>query len=86
MGHLVRQSLAETSVRRLCVAGGDTSSYIAQEIGVESIEMLYPLAIGAPLCSARAPRSPADGVEISFKGGQVGREEYFGSLLTGTIQ
>ncbi len=86
MGRLVRQALDETSVRRLCVAGGDTSSFLAQEIGIETIEMLCPLSPGAPLCTAHAPSSSADCVEINFKGGQVGKEEYFGSLLKGTNQ
>ena len=86
MGRLVQQASSETSVRRVCVAGGDTSSFLAQEVGIESIEMLGPLALGAPLCSVRAPNSPVDGIEISFKGGQVGNQEFFGSLLAGSIQ
>ena len=32
---------------------------------------------GAPLCLARAPGSPADGLELNFKGGQVGAPDYF---------
>ncbi|TWU27706.1 four-carbon acid sugar kinase family protein [Bythopirellula polymerisocia] len=86
MGRLVRQALDETSVRRVCVAGGDTSSYLAQEIGIETLEMLCPFAPGSPICTAHAPNSPADRIEINFKGGQVGSEEFFGSLLAGTIQ
>jgi uncharacterized protein YgbK (DUF1537 family) len=39
--------------------------------------MLAQLTPGAPLCLARAPGSPADGVEIVFKGGQVGAPEFF---------
>lgn len=86
MGRLVRQALDQTSVRRVCIAGGDTSGYLAQEIGIETIEMLCPFAPGAPICMACAPVSPADRMEITFKGGQVGSEMFFGSLLAGQIQ
>jgi uncharacterized protein YgbK (DUF1537 family) len=40
--------------------------------------MIAPLTPGAPLCRARAlPPSPAEGLEVVFKGGQVGAEDYF---------
>jgi uncharacterized protein YgbK (DUF1537 family) len=42
--------------------------------------MLAPLAPGAPLCRAAAPGSPVDGIEINFKGGQVGAPDYFGTV------
>ena len=85
MGRLVRNALDETKVRRVCIAGGDTSSYLARELDIETLEMISPLAPGVPICRATAPNSPADGIEISFKGGQVGRESFFGSLLNGTL-
>jgi 3-oxoisoapionate kinase len=48
------------------------------------LEMLAPLTPGAPLCRARALGSPADGIEIVFKGGQVGAPDFFGTALRGT--
>jgi uncharacterized protein YgbK (DUF1537 family) len=44
-----------------------------------------PLAPGAPLCRAHAgPDAGAvDGLELSFKGGQVGRADFFERLLRG---
>lgn len=85
MGRLVRNALDETKVRRVCIAGGDTSSHLARELDIETLEMVSPLAPGVPICRATAPNSPADGIEISFKGGQVGQESFFGSLLNGTL-
>jgi hypothetical protein len=38
---------------------------------------------GVPLCRAHAPGSPADGLEVNFKGGQVGAEDYFGAVARG---
>jgi uncharacterized protein YgbK (DUF1537 family) len=83
LGQLARTALAQTNAKRLIVAGGDTSSYAARALGLESLEMIAPLAPGAPLCRAYAPGSPADGIEINFKGGQVGSENYFTTAAEG---
>jgi 3-oxoisoapionate kinase len=78
LGQIARAVLDRVKIKRLIVAGGDTSSYAARALGLEAIEMIAPLAPGSPLCRAHAPGSPADGLEINFKGGQVGTENYFG--------
>jgi len=85
LGWLARDLAARHGVRRMVVAGGDTSSYAARALGLESLEMLAPLAPGAPLCRARAPSSPVDGIEINFKGGQVGAADYFGAVARGKL-
>lgn len=77
LGKILRGALAQNPVRRLCIAGGDTSSYAVRALGIEALEMIAPLTPGAPLCRTFAPDSPADGCEIVFKGGQVGGENYF---------
>ena len=38
-------------MRRLCIAGGDTSSYAARALGIEALEMIAPLTPGAPVNS-----------------------------------
>ena len=78
LGRILRATLMQTAVRRVCLAGGDSSSHAARALGIKSVEMIAPLTPGAPLCRAHAPASPADGLEIVFKGGQVGAENYFG--------
>ena len=45
-------------------------------MGIESLEMLAPLAAGAPLCTVHAPDPALDGCEIIFKGGQVGGPDF----------
>jgi uncharacterized protein YgbK (DUF1537 family) len=77
LGRVARAALEQVSLRRLVIAGGDTSSYAARALGIEAVEMIAPLSPGAPLCRAHALGSPADGLEINFKGGQVGAENYF---------
>ncbi len=77
LGEILRGALAQAKIQRLCIAGGDTSSFAARALGIEALEMIAPLTPGAPLCRAFAPNSPADKLEVVFKGGQVGAENYF---------
>jgi uncharacterized protein YgbK (DUF1537 family) len=77
LGKVLRGVLDTADVQRVCIAGGDTSSFAARALGIEALEMIAPLTPGAPLCRVSAPGSPADGCEFIFKGGQVGAENYF---------
>lgn len=77
LGCVARNVVEQTGVKRVVFAGGDTSSYAARELGIEALEMIAPLAPGAPLCLMHAPGWPTDGLEVNFKGGQVGAEDYF---------
>lgn len=70
LGQIGMRCLECIQLKRVCVAGGDTSSYVARSLEIEALEMVAPLWPGAPLCQARA-RGPANGIEFNFKGGQV---------------
>jgi uncharacterized protein YgbK (DUF1537 family) len=85
LGRMVRKAASQVPLKRLVIAGGDTSGFTARELGIEAVEMIAPISPGAPLCKAYAPGSPVDGWEVNFKGGQVGREDYFGMVLEGKI-
>ncbi|QIP13636.1 four-carbon acid sugar kinase family protein [Spirosoma aureum] len=86
LGLIAREVVGQCSaIKRVVVAGGDTSSYAARAMGIEAVEMIAPLVAGAPLCKATAPGSPIDGIDVNFKGGQVGAENYFGILLEGHV-
>lgn len=82
-GQIVKEVLERCGKKRVVVAGGDTSGYVARALGIYALETLMPIAPGAPLCTAHS-RTPAfDGLEISLKGGQNGQEKYFESMLRG---
>jgi 3-oxoisoapionate kinase len=83
LGNILRTVLSATKVRRVIVAGGDTSGEVARALGIESMEMIGELTRGSPLCRATAPASPADGIEITFKGGQIGPEDFFSRVQRG---
>lgn len=76
-GRLLRKLIERTPVRRACVAGGDTSGYIARALDIFALEMVIPIAPGSPLCRVFSADARIDGLEIAFKGGQVGSADYF---------
>jgi len=80
LGAIVNQCLAETRLGRVIVAGGDTSGAIAGALRIESMRMIAELTRGAPLVRVDAPSSPADGIEMVFKGGQIGPVDFFGQV------
>lgn len=82
-GQLLKQLLEATDLKRVVVAGGDTSGKVAQALGIYALETLIPIAPGSPLCLAHAAHPRFDGLEISLKGGQVGNERYFESIRCG---
>ncbi|GAB3653787.1 four-carbon acid sugar kinase family protein [Echinicola sediminis] len=85
LGEIARKVAKEVPFKRLLIAGGDTSSKVARALGIEAVEMIAPLVPGAPLCKAFAPGSPIDGMEVNFKGGQVGAEDYFVRVMEGKV-
>jgi uncharacterized protein YgbK (DUF1537 family) len=84
LGTVASRVLERTLVRRVAVAGGDTSSEIARVLRIRSVEMIGELTRGSPLCRAAAPGSPADGREFTFKGGQIGPADFFTRVRHGT--
>jgi uncharacterized protein YgbK (DUF1537 family) len=83
LGQILRDVLRARSVRRVAMVGGDTAGGAARALDIEAVEMVGPLEPGAPLCVVRSPDPAIDGAEITFKGGQVGYDDFFGTLLSG---
>ena len=83
LGEMLATLVERTGIRRACVAGGDTSAYAARAMGVEALQVIGPMAPGSPLCRVHSQRAELDGMEITFKGGQVGRENFFSRVLRG---
>ncbi len=82
-GRILRQILHERPVPRIGIAGGDTSGYLVRDLEIEALEAIAPFTPGVPLCRAHA-RGPLDGLELVLKGGQVGPDDIWNRLLTGT--
>ena len=86
LGEIGLQLQGAQPVKRIVLAGGDSSSHAARAMGIQAVEMLAPLVAGAPLCTTFASHAMMDGIEINFKGGQVGAANYFGLLRDGLSQ
>ncbi len=83
LGRMLGELRARTGITRMMVAGGDTSGHAAQQLRIPAVTMLRPIAPGGPLCRAHAEDPSMDGIEIVFKGGQVGTERYFCQVRDG---
>jgi uncharacterized protein YgbK (DUF1537 family) len=84
LGQLLRMTLQQSRPPRVAIAGGDTAGDLARAAGIDALEMIALHAPGAPLCRASSRNPAVDGVEFTFKGGQVGHDDYFVSLLRGS--
>lgn len=76
LGRLFAAALQQTGIRRAVVCGGDTSSGVGRQLDIYALTAVCPLAPGSPLCRAWSD-GHLDGLEISFKGGQVGGPAFF---------
>lgn len=85
LGSIAKEAVKYAPVKRVVVAGGDTSSYAARAMEIDAVEMIAPLVSGAPLCKAYSKNKTIDGLELNFKGGQVGGEDYFGVIMRGEM-
>ena len=83
LGQILKQILNEFSLPRIAIAGGDSSGFIAQELEIEAVEAVAYVAPGSPLCKAHA-KNALHGIELLFKGGQVGRDDLWITVRDGT--
>jgi len=83
MGALLKDVLRRSGVKRGVVAGGDTASHAGRQLGVHALTFAAPIAPGAPLCRAHTDDPALQGLELVFKGGQVGRDDFFETVLGG---
>jgi len=83
LGMILREIICRSGVSRALIAGGDTASYVGQQLGMEALTMAGPMLPGAPLCRAHADSPSVDGLELVFKGGQMGTEDCFAKVKTG---
>ena len=77
LAEVMRRILDRTALRRVVVAGGDSSGEVASALQIEALTVAAGLAPGAPLCRAWSRLPKRDGLEIVLKGGQMGSEDFF---------
>ena len=83
-GDLLVQVLAHVPLRRVGVAGGDTSSHGVQALDAWGLSYVADMGAGASLCRVHSDDVRLDGMEIMLKGGQMGTDDVFERLVHGT--
>jgi uncharacterized protein YgbK (DUF1537 family) len=85
-GHLVEQALANIAqagirqgVRRLVVAGGETSGAVVQSLGIARLRIGAQIDPGVPWTLAQADDAPA--ISLALKSGNFGTEDFFTKAL-----
>lgn len=78
---LDRQATLGAPLRRVGIAGGDTSSMATQALGVWGLSYRGHLGAGVAISRTHADQPALDGVELMLKGGQMGGEQVFEQLL-----
>jgi uncharacterized protein YgbK (DUF1537 family) len=72
-----------TPLRRVGVAGGDTSSHGVQALDAWGLSYVADMGAGASLCRVHSDDARLDGMEIMLKGGQMGTDDVFERLVHG---
>jgi len=86
-GQLLKRVLAHApNVRRVGIAGGDTSSMAVEALGIWALGFVGTLAPGVSVTRAHADDPQLDGLELMLKGGQMGPNDIFERLLCGTSE
>jgi len=72
----IAQGLVAKGVRRLVVAGGETSGAVVQALGVESLRIGGQIDPGVPWCAAHSPVAKAT-LHLALKSGNFGTPDFF---------
>lgn len=79
-GRLLRGIMGAAAIRRLVVAGGDTSSLAVKSLDIWGLSYRAALVPGAPLCRTHSDDPRLDGLDIVLKGGQMGPVDFFDAV------
>ena len=77
LGAVAFEILAGSAVKRVVISGGDTAGRIQKKLQIEALQISKSIGIAAPLCYVYSRLSEINGLEIAFKGGQIGSTDYF---------
>ncbi len=80
---VVTRMAAIAPLRRVGIAGGDTSTRVVQALGLWGLSYLSRPDPGVALCRAHGDDPALDGLELMLKGGQMGAADLFDRLALG---
>jgi uncharacterized protein YgbK (DUF1537 family) len=77
LGRITQRVILASGVRRAVLAGGDSSGRITKFLDIEAIQVGKSLGVPAPICHTYSFHPGINGLQIVFKGGQIGEDDYF---------
>jgi len=77
LGRVTAEVLRLTGLRRVAVAGGDTSGRVLAHLRVGALVLDTASVDRDPVCYIRSDDTDMDGVQVALKGGQTGGVHYF---------
>lgn len=80
---VVTRMAAVAPLRRVGIAGGDTSTRVVQALGLWGLSYRSRPDPGVALCRAHSDDPALDGIELMLKGGQMGAVDLFDRLAAG---
>lgn len=83
LAEIMRQLLDRSDLRRIVVAGGDSSGAVGSHLGLRALTVEAGMAPGVPLCRAWSDDPRRDGLEVALKGGQLGGPSFYGQVRSG---
>jgi len=86
LGEIALNTLQLSGAKRFVVAGGDTAGRVQVPLRTRALQVARSIGVPAPLCYMYSDLASINGLEVAFKGGQVGTEEYFGRVRAARTQ
>ena len=80
LGAMAFEILTGSAVKRVAISGGDTAGRIQKMLRIEALQISATIGIAAPLCYVYSRLPEINGLEIAFKGGQIGSTDYFNQV------
>lgn len=85
LAEVMRQILDGSNIRRIVVAGGDSSGAVGSHLGIRALTVDAGMAPGVPLCRAWSDDAKRDGLQVALKGGQLGGPSFYGQVRAGQL-
>ncbi|MFZ4287786.1 four-carbon acid sugar kinase family protein [Variovorax sp. HJSM1_2] len=82
-GDWLAQVLQASPLRRVGIAGGDTSSLAVQSLDAWGLSHIGQVSADQALCRVHSDNPTLDGMELMLKGGQMGPPDVFERLIRG---
>jgi uncharacterized protein YgbK (DUF1537 family) len=77
LGRISKTVILASGVRRAVFAGGDSAGRITKFLDVVALQVGKSLGVSAPICYIYSSHPRINGLQIAFKGGQIGGDDCF---------